>query len=74
MARWSDESISPTQLCPKLKECREAKGLTVAALAEQAWLPTDYLDEVESGQMRPDFKTVCRLAKALGVPVTELLG
>jgi transcriptional regulator with XRE-family HTH domain len=44
------------------------------ALAEKAKVPPGYLSELEAGKKtNPSLAVLKRLAKALGVPVTELL-
>jgi transcriptional regulator with XRE-family HTH domain len=58
-----------------VKRLREAKGLTQAELAKKAKVTQPYITMLESGQRKePSLATLRRLAKALGVPVTELLG
>jgi transcriptional regulator with XRE-family HTH domain len=58
-----------------LKRLREAKGLSQLELAKRAKVAQAYLSELEAGQKKnPGIETLRKLAKALGVPVTELLG
>ncbi len=57
-----------------IKRLREAKGLTQAALAKRGKLHRVSLAKIEAEMMLPRLTTLERLAKALGVPVTELLG
>jgi transcriptional regulator with XRE-family HTH domain len=57
----------------KLKRLREAKGLSQAALAARAGITREYVNKLEAGRYDPTVGTLRRLAKALGVPVTELL-
>jgi XRE family transcriptional regulator, regulator of sulfur utilization len=57
----------------RLKTLREARHMTQAALAKDARLSRGYLVRLEAGQQDPTLGTLERLAKALGVPVTELL-
>jgi transcriptional regulator with XRE-family HTH domain len=57
-----------------LKALREAKGLTQDALATRAKLTKPYISQLESGvRKNPSLPALRRLAKALGVPVTDLL-
>lgn len=57
-----------------LKALREAKGLTQAELAKRAKVTRPYITMLEQGVRRgPSLATLRRLARALGVPVTELL-
>ena len=57
----------------KLKRMREAKGLSQADLARRAKITREYVNKLEAGRYDPTMGTLQALAKALGVPVTELL-
>jgi transcriptional regulator with XRE-family HTH domain len=58
-----------------LKERREQVGLTREQLAKKAKVTTAYVSMMEAGKRKnPSLAVLERLAKALGVPVTELLG
>ncbi len=56
-----------------IRRRREARGLTQAVLAKRAKLHRVSLAKIETGAMLPRLTTLARLARALGVPVTELL-
>lgn len=57
-----------------LKAKREAAGLSQVALAEKAKVTGEYISMLESGARKnPSLPTLKRLAKALGVSVSELL-
>ena len=57
-----------------LKRLREARGLTQQALADKAKVTDAYIAMLETGvRTNPTIDTLKRLAKALKVPVTELL-
>jgi len=57
-----------------LKELREAQGLSQHALAKKTNVTPPYITMLESGvRTNPTIDTLKRLAKALKVPVTELL-
>jgi len=57
-----------------LKEKREARGLSQSALAKVSKVERTYLVKLESGDKKnPSLEVLKRLAKALGVPVAELL-
>ncbi len=67
--------MSPKRLGRMLKTRREEKGLTQVALAKRARVTQTYIAKLESGDKKnPSLEILQRLAKALGVPVTELLG
>jgi transcriptional regulator with XRE-family HTH domain len=58
-----------------LKERREGLGLTREQLAKKAKVTTAYVSMLEAGKRKnPSLPVLRRLAKELGVPVTELLG
>jgi transcriptional regulator with XRE-family HTH domain len=57
----------------RLKRIREARGLTQEALARKAGISRPYLARLEMGRHDPHLSRLRKLAKALGVPVGELL-
>jgi transcriptional regulator with XRE-family HTH domain len=57
-----------------LRTLRTSKDLGLRELAKKAKVPPGYLAELEAGKKKnPSLEVLQRLAKALGVPVTELL-
>ena len=56
-----------------LRRTRLAAGLTQAAVAKRVRLARPYLVQLEQAKREPSIVTVVKLAKALGVPVSELL-
>jgi len=66
--------LSPKTLGRMLKTLREAQGLTQAQLAKKTRLTEAYISMIETGKRKaPSLPVLRRLAKVLGVPVTELL-
>ena len=57
----------------RIKKLRAAKGLTQEALARNAKVSLGYIARLETGHHDPKLSTLRKLAKALGVPVSELL-
>jgi len=58
-----------------IRGLRDAKGLTQVELAKRAKVTRGYLAQLEAGHKKnPSLPTLRKLAKALGVPVAELLG
>lgn len=53
----------------RLKELREAAGLTVYALAKKSKISKQALAKLEKGESEPTWSTVQKLSRALGVPV-----
>jgi transcriptional regulator with XRE-family HTH domain len=54
----------------RLKELREAAGLTQKELAQRAGVVPGAVGHLEQGRRQPTWATVRALAKALGVPST----
>jgi transcriptional regulator with XRE-family HTH domain len=66
--------MSPQRLSAVLRRLREQKGITQERLAAQAKVTRPYLTMLETGAKKnPSLDVLKRLARALGVPVTELL-
>lgn len=55
-----------------VKSLRVARGLTQELLAEKANLHVNSISFVERGLMPPALDTICAIADALGVSVSEL--
>ena len=68
--------MSPTkqQMGRRLKKLREERDMSRAALAKAAGISREYVRRLEAGEYDPTVGMIQKLAKALGVPVTELLG
>lgn len=60
-------------LADRLKRLRKARGLTQQALAVKAGISLGYLSRLEVGTHDPRLTTLRKLARALGVKMTELL-
>jgi transcriptional regulator with XRE-family HTH domain len=58
----------------RIRRVRETKGLTQHTLADKADITRKYVVDLEAGRYDPTIGVLRRIAKALGVPVTELLG
>ena len=67
--------MAPTakQMGTTLRKLRIQKQLSQAALAKRVDLSREYINKLEAGKYDPPLSTLNALAKALGVPVTELL-
>jgi transcriptional regulator with XRE-family HTH domain len=58
-----------------IQELRESQEITQRDLARKAQVTPGYIAQLEMGvRSNPSLAVLRRLAKALGVPVTELLG
>lgn len=56
-----------------LRKLRQAQGLTLERLAEQAELHTNYVGSVERGERNISLFNIWRLALALNLPPAELM-
>ena len=67
--------MSASAMGRRVKRLREAKELSQRALAAKARVSQGLIHQLETGSIQ-DVRSqiVVKLAKALGVPVTELLG
>jgi transcriptional regulator with XRE-family HTH domain len=71
--------MSPWYLLTKrlsrvIQQMRESKGMTQRDLAARAKVTPGYIAQIEPGKKKnPSLDVLKRIAKALGVPVTELL-
>jgi len=58
----------------RLKKLRRAKKWSQYKLAQEAGMSRQYVRKLEAGGSDPTVGMLQRLAKALGVPLMELLG
>jgi transcriptional regulator with XRE-family HTH domain len=64
---------TPRQIGMTLKRIRRDRKLSQYALAKAAGVSREYVRKLETGGSDPTVGMLARLAKALGVAVTELL-
>lgn len=57
----------------KIKEIRKSKKLTQKQLGEKCGIAESTIRQYELGLRNPKFETLCKIAKALEVPVDELI-
>jgi len=55
-----------------IKTTRQQKGLTQTQLAKKSGLPQPHISRLEAGEHSPSFKTLEKIAQALGVTVGDL--
>jgi transcriptional regulator with XRE-family HTH domain len=60
------------QLGHAIRTLREAKGLSIEALANKADMHPTYLSGIERGKNNPSWTKLCGLATALAVPVSAI--
>jgi transcriptional regulator with XRE-family HTH domain len=61
-----------TDLGKAIRELREARGLTLDALAAKAGMHTTYLSRIERAHSSPTWEKVSSLAEALDLSVSEV--
>lgn len=68
--------MSPrTKMSATIRKLRERHNMTQAELAKRVKVTQGYISQLEAGTKKElGAKVALRLADALGVPVTELLG
>lgn len=62
------------QVAEKLVELRESNGLTQLQLSELAGIDRKTINRIENGHFSPSIDTLTRLALALQVSISDLLG
>lgn len=63
----------PTDLAAHLRALREARGLTLAAVAEQSGVSRATLSRIETGETSPTAETLGRLSTVYLLPISQLL-
>ena len=59
------------KIASKIRKLRSDSGLTLTAAAEKADLNKATLSKIETGQISPPIATLLRIAKVLGVSITD---
>ena len=57
----------------RLREARQARGLSLRALAERLGVSPSLISQVETGRARPSVSTLYAIATSLGISLDELL-
>jgi transcriptional regulator with XRE-family HTH domain len=61
------------RLARNLRKLRQAKGVSQEAFADEAGLHRTYISDLERGSRNPTITVVEKIARALGVPLGQLL-
>jgi len=61
------------KLGERVRELREARGITQETLAFDAGIHVNHLSTIERGEANPSFLVLVSLAKVLGVNVAEIV-
>lgn len=63
--------LNPDDIAGRLREMREARKLSLRALAQQSGVAVSFLSKVESGRGSPTLATLLKILEALGVTAPE---
>lgn len=69
----NSDSLTKARLADHLKALREARGLTLAGVAERSGVSRATLSRVENGETSPTAETLGRLANVFALPISRLL-
>lgn len=64
-------NVTPGQ---RIRELRNSRGLSQADLARTIYMDPATLSRIETGRVSPTIASYSRIAGALGVPLSQLLG
>lgn len=73
MALYKPDAIS-VNIGDRLRELREARNISMRALATRSGLSANALSMIERGRASPSVSTLYKLADALGVSITSFFG
>jgi transcriptional regulator with XRE-family HTH domain len=73
--RFEDESVAEVALGARLREAREARGLSLKAVetASEGSIRASMLGAYERGEHSITARRLCRLARLYGVPIEDLM-
>lgn len=55
-----------------LNAVRSVKNMSIRELSKRSGVAKSHIQNIEAGAVSPSIDVMCKLAKALGVPVCEL--
>lgn len=61
------------RLAKRIRELREAKGISQEQLAHDAQLYRTYINHIETGRYSPSAYVIHKIARALGIKPSDLL-
>jgi len=72
MASRAHEEATPPAVGVRVRELREARGLSLRALSDRCGLSINAISLIERGRSSPTVSSLHALAAALGVPIVDL--
>jgi len=73
MTLYQNEAVS-VNIGERLRELREARNISMRALAAKSGLSANALSMIERGRASPSVSTLYKLAEALGISITSFFG
>jgi transcriptional regulator with XRE-family HTH domain len=73
MALYKSDAVS-VNIGERLRELREARNISMRALATRSGLSANALSMIERGRASPSVSTLYKLADALGISITSFFG
>ncbi len=73
-ATYAIAEAATLSLGERLRACRESKEMSQSELATRSGLTQEMISNLERGKHQPQFNTLEKYAKGLGVSITDLLG
>ena len=73
MALYQNDAVS-VNIGERLRELREARNISMRALATRSGLSANALSMIERGKASPSVSTLYKLADALGISITSFFG
>jgi len=73
MAFYQHDAVS-VNIGDRLRELREARNISMRALATRSGLSANALSMIERGKASPSVSTLYKLAEALGISITSFFG
>ena len=61
------------KLGENLKRIRTEKGISQGDIVRKLGMPKSFVSNIENGKTNPTLATITKLAKAIGVPIGELI-
>jgi len=65
--------IEASKLGKNLKRIRIAKGITQGDIVRKLGVGRGFISNIENGKANPTLTTIAKIAKAIGVPMEELI-